>query len=494
MKVHLTAIGGTGMGSLAGLLRQRGDSVRGTDRNLYPPMSHVLNALEIPVTLGFAESNLDWHPDLLVLGNTCTSDHVEYLGAKIRGIPVVSLPECLGQQFLRDRENIVVTGTHGKTTTTSLVTHILITADKDPGYLIGGAPQNMEYGFSNGTGTHFVIEGDEYDSACFDKRPKFAHYRPHLCVLTGIEFDHADIYSDLSSIERTFRSLVEQIPEAGILVVSADSKSALRVAKHCKAPIMTYSVAPNGTASVSRRSSETAPDWYGTYSTVESPQSPSETPVSEATYPTITQRLEVQYRGKPYGVFDIPLTGEHNMANALASIAIAEWLQITPRTIGSALRQFKGVSRRQQVVDTVNEITIIDDFAHHPTAVKTTLAGLRNVHGQGKLIAVFEPRSSTSRRSVFQSHYVDALVEADVAFIAPVFDGQKIDPADRLNVGELVSNLRARGCSAHSATIDELVALIRKSAHPGDTIVLMSSGAFGGIHDKVCSALRDQES
>ncbi len=472
MKIHLTAIGGTGMGALAGLLTEAGHDVRGSDGPLYPPMSTQLAELGVPVFEGYRAENLDWGPELVVLGNSCRKDHVEYLAAQQRALRVVSFPQLLAERFLADRHPVVVAGTHGKTTTTSLIAVLLRGAALDPGYLIGGVPHELGRGFAVGQPPYFVVEGDEYDCACFDKRPKFVHYAPQTLVLTGVEFDHADIYDDLDQVERAFAMLIDGLPPRGHVFVAADSPLANKLCREAPCAVETYAVSKAREDDLSSTRRLAMPiHWYGTYE-----------PIGGG-----LQQLVVTHEGEELGSFEVPMTGAHNMANALAAIAVCRRFQVGADTIQRALKGFAGVARRQEIRGVVDGVTVIDDFAHHPTAIRETLRGLRN--RDGRLIALFEPRSATSRRKVFQRQFPAALAVADQVFLAPLYAPETIPPEQRLDLDGVVADLNAMGTPAQVASSDELPARVAEDVAPGDTVVIMSSGSFDNLHERLLSEL-----
>jgi len=465
MKLHLIGIAGTGMGSLAGLLVASGCEVRGSDEHAYPPMSTQLADLGIPVMSGFAAHNLDWGPDRVVVGNVCRRDHVEVVAAEQRGIPLVSFPALLSELFLRDRRALVVAGTHGKTTTSSLLSFVLSDAGRDPSFLVGGVPVNFHRSWNLGQGPDFVVEGDEYDTAFFDKKSKFLHYRPKLVILTSVELDHVDIFADEGAVKAAFRELVALIPADGHLVVCAASPGALEVAKSARCPVTTYG-----------------------------------RPGTDATWTfEITGRklggrsiLRLACEGKGMGALDTGLAGIFNMENLTGVIAAAHLLSLGMPAIARATRRFLGVKRRQEICVIAYGVTVVDDFAHHPTAVRETLGALKGRFGPGKLIVAFEPRSATSRRSVFQDALAGALAIADEVVLAPVYAPEKVPAGQRLDVDKLAADLRSQEVPAcvivgAAATADHLA----RRAGPGDTVVIMTSGDYGGLHDLLLARLGD---
>lgn len=470
MKIHFIAIGGTGMGATAGLMTEAGHDVRGSDGPLYPPMSDLLRNLAIDVAEGYDARNLDWNPDLVVLGNTCKADHPEYEAAQARGLRIVSFPQLLAETLLQDRQSIVIAGTHGKTTTTSLTAFLLEKTGLNPGYLIGGIPLDLGRSFAVGHAPHFVIEGDEYHSACFDRVPKFTHYRPHVAVLTGIEFDHADIYPNLAAIEAAFVKLIDGVADGGRLLVNAQCPSSMKLAQRRRSIFCGYEVHSAETALTVRPGM----DWVGVYRPLDQGR----------------QELTVSYRNEHRFTLEVNLSGSHNMANVLAAAAVGAHLGLSPQAITAALAQFSGVKRRQEVVGEAKGVVVIDDFAHHPTAVEETIKGLKAIQKRGRLVAVFEPRSSTSRRNVFQRHYAEALRFADRVCIAPLFAVDKIPPGERLDLDRLVRDLRDSGTEAdHYRSVTEIIETLTTECQAGDTVLTMSSGGFEGIHQRLLAAI-----
>jgi UDP-N-acetylmuramate: L-alanyl-gamma-D-glutamyl-meso-diaminopimelate ligase len=465
MKLHLIGVAGTGMGSLAGLLRDAGHDVRGSDEHAYPPMSTQLEELGIPVMPGFRPENLDWGPERVVVGNVCRRDHVEVLAAQGRGIPLVSFPALLSELFLAERHSIVVAGTHGKTTTSSLMSFVLTQAGRDPSFLVGGVPINFLRSWHLGKGHDFVVEGDEYDTAFFDKKSKFLHYRPKLVILTSVEFDHADIFVNEEAVKNAFREFLTLIPPDGNLVVCAASPAAMDVAKAARCRITTYG----------RPGTEA--EW-----------------TFEVTGRNLGGRsiLRVAHEGKAVLTVDTGMAGIFNMENLAGVIAAAHCLGIEPPKVAGAARRFLGVRRRQEVCGIACGVTVIDDFAHHPTAIRETLGALKGRFGPGKMIAAFEPRSATSRRAVFQHDFVDALAVADEVVLAPLHAPEKVPDDQRLDVERLAADLRGLEIPARLAAGAEATAEhLSKRAAPGDTVVIMSSGDYGGLHDLLLARLGD---
>ncbi len=465
MKLHLIGIAGTGMGSLAGLVRAAGHEVRGSDEHVYPPMSTQLDELGIPVMTGFSADNLAWAPDRVVVGNVCRRDHVEVLAAQRGGIPLVSFPALLSELFLAGCNSIVVAGTHGKTTTSSMMSFVLSEAGRDPSFLVGGVPINFCRSWRLGHGDDFVVEGDEYDTAFFDKKSKFLHYRPKLAILTSVEFDHADIFANEAAVKLAFREFVALIPPDGDLVVCAASPGALEVAESARCKVTTY-----GRPGTDAR-------W-----------------TFEVTGRTLGGRsiMRLALDGKGMVTLDTGMAGIFNMENLAGVIAAANCLGIEMAKMTRASRRFLGVRRRQEVCGIAHGVTVVDDFAHHPTAIRETLGALKGRHGPGKLVAAFEPRSATSRRAVFQQDFAHALAVADEVVLAPLYAPEKVPADERLDVDRLASDLRgqdipARVISGAEATAEHLAA---RSA-PGDTVVIMSSGDFGGLHDLLLACLGD---
>jgi UDP-N-acetylmuramate: L-alanyl-gamma-D-glutamyl-meso-diaminopimelate ligase len=465
MKLHLIGICGTGMGSLAGLLKLSGHDVRGSDEHVYPPMSVQLAEQGITVMAGFAPENLDWMPDQVVVGNMCRKDHIEVLAAQERKLKLTSFPAALEELFLTDRHSLVVAGTHGKTTTSALLSFMLTDAGRDPSYLIGGVPINFGKSFGLGRGPHFVVEGDEYDTAFFDKGSKFLHYRPRTAILTSVELDHVDIFKSIDDVKAAFRKFVELIPPEGRLVVAASSQLAMEVAKSARCLVETYGL--HGDAQWSARVLETRAGGRTVF--------------------------EVTRGGEWFATMETGLPGDYNLDNILSVVAAASSLGLPAAEIARGVRRFAGVRRRQEFRGLAQGVTVIDDFAHHPTAVRETLLGLRKRHGKGKLVAVYEPRSATSRRNVFQKDFAEAFSVADEMYVAPLYQPEKVPAAERFDPEQLAADLRSRAVPAKMVPggADEMAKLLADRLGPGDTVVVMSSGGFDNLHDKLLARLGD---
>ncbi|MCA9674903.1 MAG: UDP-N-acetylmuramate:L-alanyl-gamma-D-glutamyl-meso-diaminopimelate ligase [Myxococcales bacterium] len=475
MKVHLIGIGGTGMGAVAGLLAAAGHDVRGSDTAVYPPMSEQLAALGIPVFTGYAADNLAWGPDLVVVGNVHGKDHVEVAAAQARGIELTSFPALLGDHLLTGRHSIVVSGTHGKTTTTSVIAHILVDAGRDPSFFVGGVPIGVRRGWRLGQGEDFVVEGDEYDSAFFDKGSKFLHYRPRTAVLTSIELDHVDIFSSIEDVRDVFRKFVALIPADGLLVVCNDQPDAVAIASDAACRVQRYAVADEGQAEAPAGVTWWAQNLeYG------------------AGGRTGRVAFDVFRDGDRVDRFETLLVGRHNVGNVLAAIAVAFERGVAVDDIRRAVSSFAGIRRRQELRGIASGVTILDDYAHHPTAVRETLKALRKRFPGRRLIAVYEPRSATSRRRTFQDEFVDAFAHADEVIVGSMYDPTRIPKDERFDPERLALDLHRHGTKAsYLPEVDAIVRHIVAAAAPGDVVVVLSSGSFEGLHDKLLAAIGD---
>ncbi|MFQ5877515.1 MAG: UDP-N-acetylmuramate:L-alanyl-gamma-D-glutamyl-meso-diaminopimelate ligase [Acidobacteriota bacterium] len=460
-RVHLIGICGTGMGSLAGLLADAGFEVRGSDAAAYPPMSTMLRDKGIPVLEGYRSEHLDDRPDLVVVGNIATKDNPEAVAAAERGIPYLSMPQAIGRLFLEGRHPIVVTGTHGKTSTAALMAWVLAAAERDPSFLVGGVLCDFGRSYGLGRGEDFVIEGDEYETAFFDKGPKFLHYRPRTGILTSIEYDHAEMYPDLESIQQAFGRFVRLLPRDGLLVYCDDDPRVRRAAQECRGRSLGYGYGEGvGWRGVLRSS---GPDGM---------------------------EVEVRRDGRPYATVATVLTGPQNLRNLLSVVAVADARGLSPQAVGRGLATFSGVKRRQEVVGAARGVTVLDDFAHHPTAVRMTIAGTRERFPRRRLWAIFEPRTNTTRRSVFQAEYARSFDEADRIVIAAVDHPERAPEGQRFSSERLVADLRARGKRAHYIPgVERIVARVAREAERDDVVLVMSNGAFGGIHGRLLAAL-----
>jgi UDP-N-acetylmuramate: L-alanyl-gamma-D-glutamyl-meso-diaminopimelate ligase len=451
------------MATLAALLRSRGHDVQGSDQNVYPPMSEFLRAEGIRTLSGYAAAHITDDLDLVVVGNAISRGNPELESVLARKLRYCSLPEIVRDEFLWNARSIVLAGTHGKTTTTSLTGWVLAHGGLDPTVLVGGIALNFgEHGSSYrvGQGRDFVIEGDEYDSAYFDKTAKFLKYLPDVAVVNNIEFDHADIYADLDAVCLAFRRLANLVPRNGLLLLGADSPHARALAGAAVSPVETFGL--DGAAS-----------WRA----------------EAVDHRDGLTRFLVRRGGAVFGRFESPLLGLHNVRNALAAIAVGAHAGLSASDLADGLRRFKGIKRRLEKVGVAREVTVLDDFAHHPTAVRETLAALRAGYPGRRLWAVFEPRSASSCRRVFQDEFASAFGAADEVIVAGVFRSS-LPESERLSADQLVGDLSRRGQHArHVPEVDEIIRIIVSEHQPGDVVVLMSNGGFGGIHQKLLQAL-----
>jgi len=449
------------MGSLAGLLHDAGYEVRGSDNAVYPPMSTMLHERGIPILQGYEARHLDDRPDLVVVGNVATRHNPEAVAAQERGIPFLSMPQAIGRLFLEGRHPIVIAGTHGKTTTAALMSWVLSSAGRRPSFLVGGVLRNFDRSYGLGEGAEFVIEGDEYETAFFDKGPKFLHYRPRTAILTSVEFDHAEMFPSLDAVKDAFRRFVALVPREGLLVACSDDPNVRELLARAAVPLVTYGLGAD--CAWRGRVVETDPEGMD---------------------------IEITTGDSLFGRFRTRLSGLQNLMNILAIAAVASARGLDAAAIGEGLRTFAGVRRRQEVRGVACGVTVIDDFAHHPTAVGLTLDGLRRRYAGRRLWAVFEPRTNTSRRSVFQEDYARSFGAADRVLIAAVDHPERAPEGARFSVERLVEDLRARGQEArYVPTVAAIVELLAREAEAGDVVVIMSNGAFGGIHQKLLQAL-----
>src|SRR6478735_7166332 len=463
-RIHLVGVAGTGMGSFAGMLKSKGYEVTGSDENVYPPMSDMLEAWGVKAMSPYSPDNLDAaRPDLVIIGNVIRRVNVEATAVRERGIPQMSFPAAFGSLVLEGKHSVVVAGTHGKTTTSALMAHVLVSAGTDPTFLVGGVTVNYDGNFRNGNGPFVVVEGDEYDTAYFDKGPKFMHYRARTALLTSVEFDHADIYRDMAHYESAYDKFAATLPEDGFLAVAASYPNAVAIAQRSsKAYVATY--AAHGDAEYVSENLRFGPE--GARFVIREP------------------------RGHA-GEFLLPMSGHHNVENALGVYAAARALGLKADDIREGFASFAGVKRRQEIRGTVNDVLVIDDFAHHPTAVRETIIAIRQRYPDRRLWAVFEPRSNTSRRNIHQHEYETAFEGAALASIRIPEPHDKVPIDEQLDIGHVVDALRARDIDADaSREVDVLVQGVIARAQPGDVVLVMSNGSFGGFIPSLLEGLR----
>jgi len=468
--IHLIGICGTAMASLAGMLKERGFRVTGSDAAAYPPMSDFLRDLGIPVAQPFDAKNLEPAPDLVVIGNAISRGNVELEHVLDDRIPFGSLPQLLHNEFLPGKEVLVVAGTHGKTTTTSMLSWIFHSAGLDPSFLIGGIAENFGSSFHLGQGKHFILEGDEYDTAFFDKGPKFLHYFPDSIILSSVEFDHADIYKDLDAVETAFKRLINLIPGRGRVIAfdgaaetTTGSPSLERVLARAFCPIERYGAGSRANWKVTNlRLDHTGTSWT------------------------------VLHNGQHFADFEFALAGEYNVWNATAAAALASACGISAQAIAAALKTFKSVKRRLEVKAQVNGITIIDDFAHHPTAIAGTLKALRARYDGARLWAILEPRSNTLRRRILQSDLAHSLAGADEVIVANVLRSEAVPENERLELPALAAEIKQIGRPVRLlADADAIIQTIAPELRSGDVVAILSNGGFGGIYEKLPARLRE---
>ena len=459
--IHLIAVCGTGMGALACLLKELGYRVTGSDQHVYPPMSDFLISKGICLFEGYGADNLNHSPDLVVVGNAVSKDNPEVQAMQAQGVPYCSMPQAINRFAAAGKKQIVVTGTHGKTTTASFIAWMLTCAGLDPSFLIGGIVSDFNSNYRLGQGEFMVLEGDEYDTAFFDKGPKFIHYVPEIAILTSVEFDHADIFRDLDHIKDTFGQLLTGMPSKSILFAfDRDSNIA--------------DILPESNCHVDMYGHHQDAAWRLGAFNVEPPFT----------------RFDVFYKGSPWAEFKTRMIGQHNLRNLLAGIAAGVHLGIRQTDIAKALATFKGVRRRQEVRGVKDGITVIDDFAHHPTAVLETINAVKSFYEKNRVFAVFEPRTNSSRRNVFQSVYADAFDRADMVCIRQAPMLEKIPSDQRFSSQQLVEDLRQRGQQAfYFPDTDAIIEFLLARVCPGDVLLIMSNGGFDNIHARLLEAL-----
>lgn len=462
--IYLIGICGTGMGTLALLLHEAGYHVRGSDAAAYPPMSMLLRRHGISFHEDFDPAHLDPPPDLVIVGNACTPTHPEAAIARAHRLPQLSLPEALAHFFLASRRPVVVAGTHGKTTTAGLLAHVLDSAGLDPGFFIGGVMIGTETSGRIGASPWFIVEGDEYDSAYFDKRPKFLHYRPWAVLLTSIEFDHADLYDDLDDYREAFEQLIALLPPDGLLVAHGDDPTVRQVARAYRGRLCTYGLHTLCDVTVGQ------------------------------VYPTFDgQHFTLLADGREIGRFFLPLSGRHNLRNALAVCAFGLEIGLTAEQLHTGLATFPGIKRRLEVRGEAGGVVVVDDFAHHPTAVRETLRAARQRWPDRRLVAIFEPRSNSSRRKRFEQAYTEAFDDADAVWLSMPPFRHNDQPEDFFDPEAVAGGIRARGIPAQVASdVEALLPLLLEALRPGDVALIMSNGAFGNLHERLLQALSHQ--
>jgi UDP-N-acetylmuramate: L-alanyl-gamma-D-glutamyl-meso-diaminopimelate ligase len=462
-RFHLVPVGGTAMVPLAALLLEEGHQVTGSDGPLYPPMSTLLERLGIPVSRGFSPEHVPAGCHTVIVGNAALRDNVEAAEAARRGLDVLSLPQAVKRHLLPGKTSVVITGTHGKTTTSALTAWLLLDSGRDPGFLVGGEMKNLGRGYRRGAGPHFVLEGDEYNAAFFDRGPKFLHYEPRHLFVGNIEYDHADLYPDLPSVIEAFRSVVRLVPRDGVVVVNADDPRVAALAGDARAAVVRVAL-DDPAADFSARDVAFRPD--GTDFTL----------------------LE---GGLATARLSSPMSGLHNVRNALGAIALVRGLGLSSGEIARALPRFAGVRRRMDVRGEKNGVLVVDDFAHHPTAVRGTIQAARARFPGRRLWALFEPRSNTAGRKIFEDDYAEAFAGADALVVAPVFHSGRIAPENQIDRASLVRGFgeAAEKPAFAPEAIADIPAILRRESRPGDVLLLMSSGAFGGLPETLLEEL-----
>jgi UDP-N-acetylmuramate: L-alanyl-gamma-D-glutamyl-meso-diaminopimelate ligase len=459
--IHLIAICGTGMGALAGMLKDKGYKVTGSDQKVYPPMSEFLSGKGIDISDGFHEKNVDYGPDLVVVGNAVSKDNPDVTGMRQKGLYFCSMPQAVNRLIMQGKQSLVVAGTHGKTTTASILAWILYTAGLDPTFMIGGILNNFKSNYRLGNGEHMVIEGDEYDTAFFDKGPKFLHYDPSVAILTSIEFDHADIFKDLGQVKQAFNAFISGISDRHTLIAFDQDKHIAELVRGKRCRMVKYGRNTNAV-------------WQLGSVTISRPWT----------------FFDVLKHDTLFGTFKTRLMGEHNLLNALSAVAAADRLSISEEALAAAFETFEGVRRRQEVRGEKSGITVMDDFAHHPTAVKETIRAVKPFCPGGRLIAVFEPRTNSSMRNVFQNIYPLSFDGADMICIRQPSLLEKIPLQERFSSQQLVADLKDQGKNAHYFTdTDAIIDFLVTEAKSGDLILVMSNGGFDNIHERLLSAL-----
>jgi UDP-N-acetylmuramate: L-alanyl-gamma-D-glutamyl-meso-diaminopimelate ligase len=459
--IHIMGVCGTGMAALAGMLKSTGFEISGSDKAVYPPMSLFLEEMQIAVFDGYGAQNLEPQPDLVIVGNVITRKNPEAIALATMDIPYLSFPQALAHFFIQDRTSLVVTGTHGKTTTSSLLASCLNRANLDPTFMIGGIVREFDANFRLGKGTHFVSEGDEYDTAFFDKESKFLHYRPDIAIITSVEFDHADIFDDLDAIKRSFKTFVALLPKDGLIVAHLDDPNVVEVVADAPCEVQGYG-------------ESTHLNWS----------------LADVKANGGMTHFTVNHNGKDWTKLSVQLPGKHNCLNALAVTAVMHRIGVVPETINAGLSLFGGIKRRQEVRGIVHDITVIDDFAHHPTAVKETIQALKNAYEGQRLITVFEPRTNSSRRAIFQQDYIPCFDASDLTFIREPVPLTTVAKEDLFSAKQLASDINKRGKHAISCPdTDSILAQLLPILKAEDVVAILSNGGFDNIHDRLLARI-----
>lgn len=458
-KIHLVAACGTGMGTLACILKEMGYEVTGSDQNVYPPMSDFLAEKGVRMAEGFHPDNLSVNPDLVIIGNAVHRENPEAMAVLERDIPYISMPQAVNRFVAREKKIILVTGTHGKTTTSSIMAHILASAGMDPSFMIGGILKDYDSSFRIGKGDYMVIEGDEYDTAFFDKGPKFMHYDPYITVMTGVEFDHADIFRDLDHVKSVFSDLVGKVDGRSHIIACRENENLMEILGKRAAGFTSYG--PEG-------------DWA----------------FDGQRQAGGMTRARITGGGTSFDL-ETPMKGRHNLMNFLACAAAADIVGIRQDQVTAAMASFSGVKRRQEIRGVVNGITVMDDFAHHPSAVRETIRAVRPFYPDGRIIAVFEPRTNTSMRRFFQSDYPAAFTEADLVCICNPSVKKAIPEQDRFSPETLVADINALGINAyHFADAAGVLDFLPPRLKPKDLVLIMSNGGFDNIHARLLETIQ----
>jgi len=460
-KIHLIAVCGTGMGALASMLKDMGFEVTGSDQKIYPPMSGFLVKKGIKIADGFDGKNISFDTDLVVVGNAVSKNNIEVIETDKMGLYFCSMPQVLNRFIAAGKKPVIIAGTHGKTTTSSILAWMLYKAGLDPTFMIGGLLKNFDSNYRLGKGEHIIIEGDEYDTAFFDKGPKFLHYDPYIALLTSVEFDHADIFKDINHVKEAFDNFISSIAQKSTLISFDGDKNVEELISGRKCKVERYGRNIDST-------------WRILNTYIDSPWT----------------SFEVLKQGRAFGTFKTNLIGMHNLLNILSTIAVADRLNISCEVIAGALETFKGIKRRQEVRGIKRGITVMDDFAHHPTAVRETISAVKPHYSEGRIIAVFEPRTNSSMRKVFQNIYPSSFESADLICIRKPPLLEKIPHAERFSSEKLVDDLKNQGKDAYFfPNTESIIDFLVDRGKPGDLILIMSNGGFDNIHDKLLERL-----